>query len=126
MAQITVDKIHDFNTMCDRIMDLDPSIRFAGVINERGKLVAGGMRKKLVSLTDNKTDEMLYMELALRIKMRKDFDQYFGKAKYTTTQREKVNVMSCPINSDALLIFTEPDIDFCNLVERIYDTAQTY
>ena len=45
MAQTTVDKIHDFNTMCDRIKDLDPNIRFAGVIDERGKLVTRGMRK---------------------------------------------------------------------------------
>ena len=119
MAQTMVDKIYDFNTMCDRIKELDPNIRFAGVIDERGKLVAGGMRKKQVSLTDTKTDEMRYLELTLRVKMRKDFDQYFGKAKYITTRRKKVNVMSCPINSDTLLRFTEPDIDFCNLVERI-------
>jgi len=110
--------------MCDRIKNLDPNIRFAGVINDRGKLVAGGMREGVTSLTDYKTDEILYLELALRVKMRKDFDSHFGKAKYTTTKREKVNVMSFPMSTDILFVFTEPDIDICNLPEQIHNIVQ--
>jgi len=38
----TMNQIHDYNKLCDKIKNLDSKIRFAGVINERGRLVAGG------------------------------------------------------------------------------------
>ncbi len=37
-----MNQIHDYNKLCDKIKNLDSKIRFAGVINERGRLVAGG------------------------------------------------------------------------------------
>ncbi len=125
MAQTSVDKIHDYFAMCGKVRKLNPKIRFAGVVNERGKLVAGGMQEGVDSITDSQTDEMLFVELALRVKMRQDFDQYFGKAKYTTTRREKVNVMSFPMKTDILFVFTESDIDICNLPTEILDIVNT-
>jgi len=42
----------DLDLICGRVMDLDPKIRFVGVINERGKLLAGGLREGLSSLEE--------------------------------------------------------------------------
>ncbi len=111
--------------MCEKIKNLNSKIRFAGVVNERGKLIAGGMQEGVSSLTDPPTDEMLFVELALRVKMRQDFDKYFGKAKHTTTIREKVNVMSFPMKTDILFVFTESDIDISNLPAEILNIINT-
>ena len=35
---------HHFSDLCNDIFALSPKIRFVGVINKMGKLVAGGMR----------------------------------------------------------------------------------
>ncbi len=37
-------KIYDYESICNSILSIDPKIRFAGIINERGRLVAGGMK----------------------------------------------------------------------------------
>ena len=67
--------IQEYNQICDKVKNLSSEIRFAGVINERGRLIAGGMKESIKPLEDKKDDEMLYMELALRVKMRKEFDK---------------------------------------------------
>ncbi len=48
-------KIFDYTKICKSIMTVDPKIRFAGVINERGRLVAGGMKENVEPLESKKT-----------------------------------------------------------------------
>jgi hypothetical protein len=36
-------KIYDYDQICDEVKRLDDEIRFAGVINEIGRQVAGGI-----------------------------------------------------------------------------------
>ena len=61
----------DYENLCELAKKTDSNIRFAGVINSKGRLIAGGMIPSKKRLGDRKGDEMLYMELALRVKMRR-------------------------------------------------------
>ncbi len=75
--------------------------------------MAGGMKKGLMSLEAQKQDEMMFMELALRVRMRREFDQQFGEVHFSMSYRDKVIVMSFPLaNDDVLLISSEKDWDF--------------
>ena len=56
--------------------------------------MAGGMKSGLESLEDAKQDEMMFMELALRVRMRHEFDQELGAVHFSLSYREKVIVMS--------------------------------
>lgn len=112
-------KIYDYSSVCSSIMDLDPKIRFVGIINERGRLVAGGMRENVVPLENEKDDEMMFMELALRVKMRRDFDAQLGKVRFALASRERVIAISIPLNDDILYIVTEPDGDYGGLPKKI-------
>ena len=60
------------------------------MINPRGRLVAGGMKEGVEPLESQKDDEMLFMELALRVRMRQEFDKQLGKVKFAMSLREKV------------------------------------
>ena len=102
-------------------MSLDPKVRFAGVINERGRLVAGGMRESIKSLEDERDDEMIFMELALRVKMRKEFDRQLGEVKFALALRQRVLAISVPINSDILYAVFEPDADYGTLPNKILE-----
>jgi len=116
----SVDKIHNYFKFCDEIKELDPKIKFAGVINERGRLVAGGMKEGVESFESQKEDEVLFMELALKAKMRKEFDKQLGLVNFAMSQREKALGMSFSIgNSDTVCIFAEPNADYVKLVEKI-------
>ncbi|MBT5842005.1 MAG: hypothetical protein HOH78_00255, partial [Thaumarchaeota archaeon] len=89
-------KIYDYAQVCTSVMAIDSKIRFAGVINERGRLVAGGMKENVEPLESEKDDEMIFMELALRVKMRKEFDKQLGCVNFAMASRERALAMSIP------------------------------
>jgi hypothetical protein len=92
-----------FQNLCDAIFALNPNIRFAGVVNNMGTLVAGGMRQSVKSMEHKGDSSKLYLESALRSEMRKDFDKEFGKTIYSFSEREKIKVASFPLHNDNLL-----------------------
>jgi len=97
----------DYENLCTLVQKIDSKIRFAGVINSKGRLIAGGMVSSKKRLGDRKRDEMLYMELALRVKMRSEFDDDLGKVKFSMSFREKLIVMSFPMKNDILMVSME-------------------
>ena len=115
------DIILDYNKICNDIKNLDPKIRFAAVINERGKIVAGGMKEGIQSLEEEKHDEMLFLELALRVRMRKEFDAQLGKVNFAMAQRSRALAISVPIKEDILYVVAEPDADYATLPSKIMD-----
>jgi uncharacterized protein DUF6659 len=92
-----------FEKLCNDIFALNPNIRFAGVINNMGTLVAGGMRQSVKSMEDKVDSSKLNLESVLRSEMRKDFDTQFGKTIYSYSEREKIKVASFPLQNDQLL-----------------------
>jgi len=118
-------KIYDYNQICDLIKALDAKIRFAGVINERGRLVAGGMKPGVTPLENEKDDEMLFMELALRIKMRREFDKQLGSVNFAMASRTRAMTMSFLINDDILYVAAEPDADYCRLPKEILEIIRS-
>lgn len=102
----------DFDTICKKIFELDSKIRSARIINNKGRLVGGGMRDGLQSLEQAKKDEMLFTELTLRARMRTEFDKEFGSVEFSMSYREKVIFISFPMDENILLISGEKELDF--------------
>ncbi|HJT10652.1 MAG TPA: DUF6659 family protein [Candidatus Nitrosotalea sp.] len=110
----------DYDSVCEEILKLDSAIRFVGVINGRGKLLAGGLREGLKSLEDPKDDEMLFTEVALRARMRKEFDSQLGKVRFAMSIRDKVIIMSFPISEDEILyVSANTELDYGKIPENI-------
>jgi len=101
----------NFDAICTKVFELDGKIRSARIINGKGKLVAGGMKQGLKSLEDAKKDEMLFMELSLRVRMRHEFDEEFGKVEFSLSYRERVILMSFPIRDNVLFVSSERQLD---------------
>jgi hypothetical protein len=103
----------DFEKICQKVMLLDTKMRSARIINNRGHLVAGGMKKGMTSLENEKQDEMMFMEIALRVRMRHEFDKEFGAVNFSLSYREKVIIYSFPLpDENVLLVSSEKDVDF--------------
>jgi hypothetical protein len=94
-------------------------IRFAGIINQMGKLVAGGYKKGETILEDAAERQKMYMELVLRVSMRKEFDYSLGPVKYSASRREKAVMMSFPLGANVLLVSTIPDVDLDKTAKKI-------
>jgi hypothetical protein len=112
--------VEELEKICQKILKLDPTMRSARIINSRGHLMAGGMKKGIMSLEAQKQDEMMFMELALRVRMRHEFDHEFGQVHFSLSYREKVIVMSFPLaQDDVLLVSSEKELDFGKIPFKI-------
>ena len=115
-----MNNVAELENICQKILKLDPKMRSARFINARGHLSAGGMKDGLLSLEAKKQDEMMFMELALRVRMRHEFDTEFGIVHFSLSYRDKVIVMSFPlIDDDVLLVSREKDKDFGDIPFKI-------
>ncbi len=110
---------------CQTVLKLE-EIRFAGLIDQRGRLVAGGFKEGVTPLEDEAERQKMYMELALRVSMRKDFDYSLGPVKYSASRREKAVMMSFPIGSNVLLVSANPDVDIDYTAKKIMKVLGTY
>jgi hypothetical protein len=116
----------DKETLCNNIRKLDSFVRFVGLINEKGRLVAGGMAPGIKSLEDTKKDEMLFMELALRVRMRQEFDSELGPVRFALSYRDRVIVLSFPLKNEILLISAEKDLNFSKFPFDVLKTLEEY
>ncbi len=108
--------------LCNPIFALDSTIRFAGIINKMGKLVAGGMKQGLESMENNEKSLELYMEFVLKNEMNKDFDPEFGRTIYSFSEREKIKLASFPLDDNYLLrVSIDKDGAHNKIIERILE-----
>lgn len=111
----------EFDTLCEKVFELNDKIRSVRAINNKGKLVAGGMRNGLTALEDYKKDEMLFMELSLRVRMRHEFDAEFGPVEFSLSYRGKIILMSFPMEPNVLFVTTERQIDLNEIPFKILE-----
>ncbi len=92
-------------------MDADPSIRFVGVVNDKGKLVEGGPKPGVKPLVDQKESEMVLMEIALMARLRREHDIHLGPVNFTVSHREKVVLLTFPIGDETIYVSATKEID---------------
>lgn len=111
-----------FEQKCQNLLK-EPEIRFAGLINPMGHLVAGGMKEGMKPLEDDADMRKLYMELILRVSTRQEFDQSLGEVEYSASRRKKAVVMSFPIDNKVLLVSANTDVDIDATAKKIKKIA---
>jgi hypothetical protein len=95
-----------FEDVCQNIIDLDKTIRFAGITNMRRTIVSSKYRPGLVPLlTQQETIESVEHSI-LRMSTRRLMEAKLGKILYSITFYEKVKRAVIPIgkNGDFILI----------------------
>ena len=107
-----------YDQKCKKLLEYD-EIRFAGLINSMGRLVAGGFKSGISPLEDDAERQKMYMELALRVSMRKEFDYSLGPVKYAASRREKAVMISFPMNSNVLLVSAEANVEIDKTANKI-------
>ena len=105
--------------LCDRIFASDRNIRFAGVIDKMGTLVAGGMRKGIKPLEPREDRRRLYLEFALRSAMRSEFDEEYGRTIYAMSEREKIKIASFPYEDHLILVSIEKKAQHDRIIAKI-------
>jgi len=112
--------IQEYELKCQEILK-DVVIRFAGLLDESGTILAGGLKQGVeIRLTDEKLQSVCE-ELASRVAKRKKFDVELGHVKYSASRREHIVIMSFPIYEKVVMIVAESNVNIDKLAFKIID-----
>lgn len=84
--------------VCNQVLQLDKSIRFAGIANNMGTLIAYKLREGLVPLLNEEEIENNIMKTVLRMKTREDSESKLGDVIYTFALYKRVKRASIPLD----------------------------
>jgi len=114
------EQIKSFQEACNSILAL-PKIRFTGIINQMGRIVTGKYKEGVTSYLDDKEDGMAYMELAMEVFLREEFNEKLGEVDYVLSKRKKINIISIPMKKYLILISSEPEAEVEDIIEKTRD-----
>ena len=123
MAILSIKQIQELETACQELSKED-KMRHVGVINPLGHLIAGGFKKGVIPLLDDGAMGMLYMQMQLDFRMRKELDDVLGPVDYIASRRTKNLVINVPVGENVVLITAEPDADDKSIIkkaEKLFD-----
>ena len=85
------------NIFCKEIQQLDNSIRFVGIANNLGSLIATSYRKGLTPLMNEQETSHYAIQVVLRAATREDFESKIGKLEYSIGKYERLIRATVPI-----------------------------
>jgi hypothetical protein len=101
------------------VLDLDPMIRFAGVMEKSGHLYAGSQREGTEEHLKGRNPEISYTQTAYIVDLRKMFTSELGKLKTVAYMYDKVNLISVPVKDHLLVVSSEAEAKVDDLCEKI-------
>ncbi len=101
------------------VLELDPMIRFAGVMEKSGHLYAGSQREGTEEHLKGRNPEISYSQSAYIVDLRKMFTQELGRLKTVAYIYDKVNLLNFPVKDHLLVISSEPEAKIDDLYEKI-------
>ena len=101
------------------VLDLDPMIRFAGVMEKSGHLYAGSQREGTEEHLKGRNPEISYAQTAYIVDLRKMFTSELGKLKTVAYMYDKVNLISVPVKEHLLVVSSEAEAKVDILCEKI-------
>lgn len=96
--------------LVEDIIDLDPKMRFASIIDLKGNILEAIMKSGKTSLKTQKEEEHFCRQVAQRRKMRHEFDKHLGKVRYVHVEREKVTQLVIYAKRKTIYFTVEPEL----------------
>lgn len=100
----------DLLKIVESMINLDPKMRFAAIIDVNGNIREAIMKSGKTSLKTQKEEEHFCQQVAQRRKMRKEFDRTLGKVRYVHVEREKVTQMVTYAKRNIVYFTMEPEM----------------
>ena len=105
--------------LVEDIIDLDPKMRFAAIVDFKGNIVEAIMKTGKTSLKTQKEEEHFCKQVAQRRKMRKEFDKHLGKVRYVHVERERVTQMVIYTKRKSIYFTMEPELSITKKIRIV-------
>ena len=101
----------------------ESEIRFAGIVNKDGKLIAGGFKEGITPYENDETKLQSFFEFVSTASIRKELDESLGPINYLAARRDKAVLVSFPfpITQILLLISAEPIVNIESLAKKVVE-----
>jgi len=109
----------DLMELVEDIIDLDPKMRFAAIVDLKGNIVEAIMKTGKTSLKTQKEEEHFCKQVAQRRKMRKEFDKHLGKVRYVHVERERVTQMVIYTKRKSIYFTMEPELSITKKIQIV-------
>jgi len=103
----------------EKILNLDPAMRFAAVLDLKGNILEGIMQENKTSLESQKQQEKYCNDVAKARKMREAYDKKLGKVRYIHTERENVTQITAYTRKYTVFITMEPELSITKKLQII-------
>ncbi|MGQ0605506.1 MAG: DUF6659 family protein [Candidatus Nitrosotenuis sp.] len=108
--------------ICAKITLISPYIRFVGIINSRGNLLAYKRRDKLVPLLDSTATKNQFADIAIKTDMESKFNKALGKIEFAWEERQKVQTISFTIKKNRVWVSIDKKVIRSEML-RIIDSC---
>ncbi len=111
----------DYDALAKQVLALDSQVRFAGVANSKGEMVAGGQKDDVEKiLVGDEVNMSIHYALQKR-DLYTNLEYKIGRERSSITEYDLVTMISIPINSNELfLISTEPRADYLKIIDYVH------
>lgn len=106
------------SNLCDRIIKLDRSIRFAGIVNNRGEVIEGGFKKGIEPLLNGTEEQRMYIHSLSNVTILQSYNDRLGTVCYSLTEHEKVILMTFPFTDGILCLSAMPNANMNKIRDK--------
>jgi hypothetical protein len=110
-----------FFTFVKKLVNLNKSIRWAGIANQLGIIIKETYREGLRPLLTSEDNLEYAANTIARHKERMKYEPKIGKLEYTLVKYEKVNRIMIPLNNDnnyLLFSLDVQEVDYDNIIKE--------
>ena len=106
--------------LCEKVLNINQTIRFAAIYNENGNRLAGGMRRGVPSfLSEEQSEESVLQELK-RWESYQSFSEEIGEPQVSMVKYDKVTLITAIFNQKRLLLVSlDPVADINYIISHI-------
>ena len=101
------------------ILELDPDIRFAGLVEKSGHLYGGGMREGLEDYLKGRNPELNLAQTAYVVDLRRMFSPELGTLKCVFFDYDKVKIFNIPVKDHVLVLSANKEINTDSIMEKV-------
>ena len=109
----------DLTAIAEKIISNNSKMRFVAIIDLKGNIVEGIMKKGKTSLESQKEEEHFCRQVGERRKMRKEFDKTLGKVRYVHVERDMVSQLVVYTKKYTIFITVEPELGLKRKVDLV-------
>ncbi len=106
-------------SIVEDIIELDPMMRFAAIIDLKGNISEAIMKEGKTSLKSQKEEEYFCKQVAIRRKIRKQFDKSLGPVNYVHIERQRVTQIVVYPQHKTIYVTMEPNMGISRKLEII-------